>query len=66
MEREAGLVEYFEYEGLPARVRKGNFPILTNKRGVDVFMHDIEKFYRESHVISMAKYTAMVTRLTRR
>ena len=28
-------------------------------------MHDIEKFYRESHVISMAKYTAMVNRLAR-
>lgn len=39
---------------------------LKNRRGVDVFMHDIEKFYRESHVISMAKYTAMVTRLARR
>lgn len=66
MEKEASLSTYFEFEGLPVVVRRGNLPVMTNRRGRKVILYDAEKFYREAHVISDARYIAMVSKVTPR
>lgn len=65
MEKKASLVSYFEYEGLPVSVRKGNLPLMLNRRGERVVLYDLEKFYREAHYVSPAKYASMVQRIAR-
>jgi hypothetical protein len=65
MEKEASLVGYFEYEGLPVSVRKGNLPVMLNRRGEKVVLYDLEKFYREAHYVTQSKYLTMVRRVAR-
>lgn len=65
MEKTAESVKYFEYEDRPARVVRGNFPILITSKGDEVVLYDQQKFYREARGISEARYNMMVSSIFR-
>ena len=55
----ATQIIYFNFNGVPARYEPKKFPVKV-VNGKDVVVYDLERFFRESVVISRKEYEKLI------
>ena len=56
-------VKHYEYHDLPTRVIRGELPVMINRRGKEVVITEVEKFYREADPVSDSEYESHVKKI---